>query len=151
MSPCKNFRKILTPIKIKSALPPPYVREMGAICQIGIFTWKPCRRAKPGRFGSFSFAMKSRHFGGECSWTLAGKARKYGRFWVFACFPNPGKQSIWRQCPPSTGKQSTKKTAKSSRFYPCTWKPCTFWVQNGFIFGLFALRFQRLWPKSWFS
>ena len=23
-----------------------------------------------------------------------------------------------------------------------TWKPCTFWVQNGFIFGLFALRFQ---------
>ena len=23
-----------------------------------------------------------------------------------------------------------------------TWKPCTFWVQNGCIFGLFALRFQ---------
>ena len=23
-----------------------------------------------------------------------------------------------------------------------TWKPCTFWVQNGFLFGLFALRFQ---------
>ena len=23
-----------------------------------------------------------------------------------------------------------------------TWKPCTFWVQNGFIFGLFALSFQ---------
>ena len=23
-----------------------------------------------------------------------------------------------------------------------TWKPCTFWAQNGFIFGLFALRFQ---------
>ena len=22
-----------------------------------------------------------------------------------------------------------------------TWKPCTFWVQNGSIFGLFALRF----------
>ena len=32
-----------------------------------------------------------------------------------------------------------------------TWKPCTFWVQNGLIFGLFALRFQWLWPKSWFS
>ena len=31
-----------------------------------------------------------------------------------------------------------------------TWKPCTFGVQNGSIFGLFALRFQRLWPKSWF-
>ena len=29
-----------------------------------------------------------------------------------------------------------------------TWKPCTFWVQNGFVFGLFALRFQWLWPKS---
>ena len=23
-----------------------------------------------------------------------------------------------------------------------TWKPCTCWVQNEFIFGLFALRFQ---------
>ena len=23
-----------------------------------------------------------------------------------------------------------------------TWKPCTFWAQNGSIFGLFALRFQ---------
>ena len=22
------------------------------------------------------------------------------------------------------------------------WKPCAFWVQNGFFFGLFALRFQ---------
>ena len=32
-----------------------------------------------------------------------------------------------------------------------TWKPYTFWVQNGFIFGLFALRFQWLWAKSWFS
>ena len=62
--------------------------------------------------------MKNRHFEGECSWTLAGKARKCGRFWVFACVPNPGKQSIWRQCPPSARKQRTKKTAKSSRFYP---------------------------------
>ena len=76
-------------------------------------------RAKPGRFGSFAFAMKNRHFGGECSWVLAGKARRCGKFWVFACVPNPGKQSIWRQCPPSARKESTKKTAKSSRFYPC--------------------------------
>ena len=68
-----------------------------------------CRRAKTGRFGSLAFAMKNRHFGGECSWILAGKARKCGRFWVFACVPNPGKQSIWRQCPPSGRKQSTKK------------------------------------------
>ena len=68
-----------------------------------------CRRAKPGRFGSFSLAMKNRHFGGECCWTLAGKARKCGRFWVFACVPNPGEQSVWRQCPPSARKQSTKK------------------------------------------
>ena len=44
-----------------------------------------CRRAKTGRFGSLAFAMKNRHFGGECSWILAGKARKCGRFWVFAC------------------------------------------------------------------
>ena len=28
---------------------------------------------------------------------------------VFACVPNPGEQSIWRQCPPSARKQSTKK------------------------------------------
>ena len=77
-------------------------------------------RAKPGRFGSLVFAMKNRHFGGECSWILAGKARKCGRFWVFGCVPSPGKQSIWRQCPPSARKQSTKKTAKLSRFYPCT-------------------------------
>ena len=68
-----------------------------------------CRRAETGRFGSLAFAMKNRHFGGECSWILAGKARKCGRFWVFACVPNPGKQSIWRQCPPSARKQSTKK------------------------------------------
>ena len=68
-----------------------------------------CRRAKPGRFGSSAFAIKNRHFGGECSWILAGKARKCGRFWVFACVPNPGKQSIWRQCPPNARKQSTKK------------------------------------------
>ena len=68
-----------------------------------------CRRAKPGRFGSFAFAMKHRHF----SWILAGKARKCGRFWVFVCVcvsqTKPGKQSIWRQCPPSARKQSTKR------------------------------------------
>ena len=43
------------------------------------------RRAKPGRFGSLAFAMKNRHFGKQCSWRLAGKARKCGRFWAFAC------------------------------------------------------------------
>ena len=71
----------------------------------------PGRRAKTGLFffGSLAFAMKNRHFGGECSWILAGKARKCGRFWVLECVPNPGKQSIWRQCPPSARKQSTKK------------------------------------------
>ena len=53
-------------------------------------------RAKPGRFGSLAFAMKNRHIGGQCSCILAGKARKCGKFWVFACVPNPGKQSIWR-------------------------------------------------------
>ena len=37
------------------------------------------------------------------------KARKCGRFWVFARVPTPGKQSIWRQCLPSARKQSTKK------------------------------------------
>ena len=53
--------------------------------------------------------MKNRHFGGGGSGILAGKARKCGKFWVFACDPNPGKQSIWRQCPPSARKQSTKR------------------------------------------
>ena len=67
-----------------------------------------CRRAKPGRFGSLAFAMKNRHFGGECSWMRAGEARKCVKFWVFACVPNPGKQSIWRQCSPNAWKQSTK-------------------------------------------
>ena len=75
-----------------------------------------CRRAKPGRFGSFLFAMKNRHFGGECSWILAGKARKCGRFWVFPCVPNPGKQSTWRQCAPSARKQSTKKLPNRPSF-----------------------------------
>ena len=86
-------------------------------------TRPPCRRAKPGRFSSLAYAMKNRHFGGECSWILAGKARKCGRFWVFACVPNPGKRSIWRQCAPSSRKQSTTKTAKSSRLCPCKRPP----------------------------
>ena len=84
-----------------------------SICLAG-----PSGRAKPGRFGSFAFAMKNRHFGGECSWILAGKARKCGRFWVFGCVPNPGKQSIWRQCPPSARKQSTKKLPNRPGFTP---------------------------------
>ena len=91
----------------------------------GLGTWgggvgRGSRRAKPGRFGSLAFAMKNTHFGRHCSWILGGKALKCGIFWVFACVPNPGKQSIWRQYPPSARKQSTKKTAKSSRFCPCT-------------------------------
>ena len=56
-----------------------------ACCRGGFFY--PCtgRRANPGRFGSLTFVMKNRHFGGQCSCILAGKARKCGRFWVFAC------------------------------------------------------------------
>ena len=60
--------------------------------------------------------MKNRHFGGHCSWILAGQARKCGRFWVFARVPNPGKQSIWRQRPPSARKQSTKKLPNRPAF-----------------------------------
>ena len=63
-----------------------------------------------------AFVMKNRHFGGECSWVLAGKARRCGKFWVFACVPNPGKLSIWRQCPPSARKESTKKLPNRSVF-----------------------------------
>ena len=68
-----------------------------------------CGRAKPGRFWQSRVSMRNWHFGGESSQILAGKARKCGRFWVFACVPNPGKQSLWRQCPPSARKQSTDK------------------------------------------
>ena len=57
----------------------------------GPATRYPYRRAK---FGSLAFAMKNRHFGGECSWILAGKARKRGKFWMFACVPNPGKLQV---------------------------------------------------------
>ena len=60
--------------------------------------------------------MKNRHFGGESSRILAGKARKCGRFWVFACVPNPCKQSIWRQCPPGARKQSTNKLPNRPSF-----------------------------------
>ena len=79
---------------------------------------------KPGGFGSLAFAMKNGHFRGHCSWILAGKARKCGRFWVFACVPNPGKQSIWRQCPPSARKQSTKKLPNRPGFTHVQGSPC---------------------------
>ena len=52
------------------------------------------RRARPGRCGSLALAMKNRHFGGECSWILAGKARKCGRFWVFACVGKASGDSV---------------------------------------------------------
>ena len=38
------------------------------------------------------------------------------KFWVFACVPNTGRQSIWRQCPPSARKQSTKKLPNRPAF-----------------------------------
>ena len=71
-----------------------------------------CRRAKRGRFGSLAFAMKNRHFGGESSRILAGKARECGKFWMFACVPNPSKQSIWRQCPQSARETKHKKNCQ---------------------------------------
>ena len=67
------------------------------------------RMAKPGRFGSLAFAMKNRHFRGECSWILEGKARKRGKFWVFACVPNTGKHKC--------KETKHEKIAKLSRFY----------------------------------
>ena len=45
---------------------------------------------------------------------------------MFACVPNPGKQSIWRQCPRSATKQSTKKLPNRPGFthvQPVTLKP----------------------------
>ena len=66
-------------------------------------------KGKPGTIWQFSVCHENRHFGGECSRILAGKARKCGNLWVFACVPNPGKQNIWRQCPPSARKQSAHK------------------------------------------
>ena len=60
--------------------------------------------------------MKNRHFGRECSCILAGKARKCGRFWVFARVPNPGKQSTWKTVSSKCQETKHEKTAKSSRF-----------------------------------
>ena len=87
----------------------------------GVFCFRGKGGVKEGRFGSLAFAMKNRHFWGENSWILAGKARKCGRFWMFAGVPNPGKQSIWRQRPPSARKTKHEEKSKSSRFDPCAW------------------------------
>ena len=73
----------------------------------------PGGRAKPGQFGSLALARKNRHLGGESSRILAGKARKCGRFWVFACVPNPGKR-VSSKC----WKKSTKKMPNRPRFLP---------------------------------
>ena len=40
---------------------------------------------------------------------LPDTGRESTKMSQIACVPNPGKQSIWRQCPPSARKQSTKK------------------------------------------
>ena len=44
---------------------------------------------------------------------------------MFACVPNPGKQSIWRQCPPSARQESTKKLPNHPVFtHVRTLSPC---------------------------
>ena len=85
-------------------------------------------RAKPGRFGSLALAWNEKEvfWGRESSRIPAGKARKCGRLWVFACVPNPGEQSIWRQCPPSARKQSTKERPNRPVFTHVQMLP---WVQ----------------------
>ena len=68
------------------------------------------RRAKPGRFGSLAFALKNRHFGGERSPDTSRESTKMRQILgVCVCPKPPGKQSIWRQRPPSARKQSTDK------------------------------------------
>ena len=62
---------------------------------------------------------------------------------VCVCFPNTGKQSIWRQCPPSARKQSLDKIAKLSRFYPCTGHPFPEITRGFWGFGIFW------WISSW--
>ena len=105
-------------------------------------------------------------------WILAGKARKCDRFWVFARVPNPGKQSIWRQCPPSARKQSTKKLPNRPGFThvhpPCgrakqvPFVKLAFQPGNGAFFELkkafFAdqvcvqmLQNKAFWPRFTFS
>ena len=76
--------------------------------------------------------MKNRHFGEECSWILAGKARKCGRFWVFACVPNPGKQSIWRQCVLQVLGNKARKNCQIVPALPMySLNPCFLYPNNG--------------------
>ena len=49
--------------------------------------------------------------------------------------------SEWGLCPVGGGGYMREMGA-ICQIGVLTWKPCTFWVQNGCIFGLFALRFQ---------
>ena len=150
--------------RVRSHVPPERKLERGHIRQnhplrnpplclpvtknLGTFRRPPCRRAKPGRFGSLAFAMKNRHFGGECSWILARKARKCGRLWVFACVPNPGKQSIWKQCPPSARKQSTKKLPNYPGFTHVQGHPHTEGTFTGTLVGERGGPSPELWRMS---
>ena len=107
--PFRRFQKGVGGRGLATNKPPKRAQKVLQKCVTG-------RRATPGRFGSLAFAMKNRHFGRQCSWIPARKARKCGKFWVLACVPNPGKQRIWRQCPPSARKESTKKLPNHPAF-----------------------------------
>ena len=79
----------------------------------------PCGRAKPGRFGSLAFAMKIGISGDSAHGYQQEKHESVADSGCFVCVPNPSKQSIWRQCPPSARKQSTEKMPNRPFFPMC--------------------------------
>ena len=83
----------------------------------------PRRRAKPGRFGSLAFAMKKRAFRRTLLLNTSRASTKMWQILGVCLCPKSGKQSIWRQRPPSARKQSTKKLPDRPGLCPCTAPP----------------------------
>ena len=76
-----------------------------ACAQQRMYRWE----GKAGTIWKFSACHDKKAFRGRVLPDTGRESTKCGRFWVFAYVSNPGKQSIWRQCPPSARKQNTKK------------------------------------------
>ena len=81
------------------------------LCLHPMCTWE----GKTGTIWQSRVCHENRHFGGETSQILAGESTKVRQI---LGVPNPGKQSIWRQCPSSARKRSTKQMPNRPVFYP---------------------------------
>ena len=69
---------------------------------------------------------------------------------MFACVPNPGKQSIWRQCPRSARKHSTKKLPNRPGFTHVQEKPsCQDLFSSGFQLLFWSCpQWERIYLRS---